>query len=188
MENVESTAAALANSLVVEESEGADQMEVLAEALGSGETQQEETPAADAPEQESAQQEDAAQTETASEGDAGANRQTEIESGIRDLFENAGWSIEMLQAFSEDAKARSDIAAGRSVAAAANAYAMRLLAGAAGKAPEKSGGKRGVPGIHRPAASETRTELSIDDLTDEQFDAFSKRAQELMKEGKKVRM
>ena len=184
MDNVESTAAALASSMVVEDG-GADAAEVLAQQLTEEpEAQQAEGTAEDAGAQETTQSEEAAHDEEAAgEGD----RLGEIKSGIRELHESAGWSIDMLSGFAADAQARADIAAGRSVAQAANAYAMRLLAGG-NELPAKAGGKRGVQGIHRPAATETAASTSIEDMTDAQFEAFSRRAQELMKEGKKVRM
>lgn len=189
MDNVESTAAALASSMVVEDS-GADAAEVLAQQLTEepeaqqAEAQQDEGTAAEAGAQETAQGEEAA----GDDGGAGeGDRLGEIKSGIRELHESAGWSIDMLSGFAADAQARADIAAGRSVAQAANAYAMRLLSGA-GAPAARSGGKRGVQGIHRPAATETAASTSIEDMTDAQFEAFSRRAQELMKEGKKVRM
>lgn len=184
MENIESTAAALANSMVADETP-ASETDVLAEQLmtepepaAQEETQTEAEPTEPA-EQEGGAEENAAQQEETPE----AARTTAIKAGIRGLYA-AGWAVEMLTAFANDEQARADIAAGKSVAEAANAYAARVMTG--GKAASK--GKSGPPAIHRAAAAEAKPQLSIDEMTDAQFDAFSKRARELAQMGHRVRM
>lgn len=190
METIESTATALANSLVVDETP-ASETDMLAEQLmtepepaAQGEAQpqtetQEAAGAAETTEPEGSAGEGAAHQEETPE----AARMTAIKDGIRAL-NSAGWGVETLTAFAADEQVRADIAAGKSVAEAANAYAARVMAG--GKAASK--GKSGPPAIHRAAAAEAKPQLSIDDMTDEQFDAFSKKARELAQMGHRVRM
>ena len=198
MENIESAATALANSMVVDESAAANAEDVLAQQLmtepeGSAQSNPQGNPE-DNPEGEAAQegqQADNTAGEAQVEGKTQESqptpeeaRQTEIRDGIRALFD-AGWTAELLGSFAEDEQARADVAAGKSVSAAANAYAMRVLvAGGAQKARSKSG----VPSIRKAAASDAKPVKSIEDMSDAEFDAFSRKAKELANEGKKVRM
>ena len=104
-------------------------------------------------------------------------RMSDIREGIGELCED-GWSAEELAALSQDAAAREAIAAGKSVARAACAY---LRAKGAAK-------KRGVPTARAIAAGAHEASGAIDRMTDEEFDAFSRKAHASMMSGKKVRI
>ena len=104
-------------------------------------------------------------------------RMSDIREGIGELFED-GWTAAELAALSQDETAREAIAAGKSVARAACAY---LRAKGAAK-------KRGVPTARAIAAGEHEASGASERMTDEEFDAFSRKARLAMMEGKKVRM
>lgn len=190
MENIESAATALANSMVVDENAAANAEDVLAQQLMTeGEGEPEGAPAGEQTREGQQADEPAGEAQTEGEDQQAQPtpeeaRHAEIREGIRALID-ASWTDEMLSGFAEDAQARADVAAGKSVAAAANAYAMRVLA--AGGA-QKAHGKSGVPSIRKAAASDAKPVKSIEDMSDAEFDAFSRKAKELANEGKKVRM
>ena len=104
-----------------------------------------------------------------------------VREGIAELFED-GWTAQELLAFSQDEGARRAIADGHSVARAACAY---LRAQAAHSVVAR---KRGVPTVRRASAGADGGESRIEHMTDEQFDAFSRRAKEAMMAGRKVRL
>lgn len=103
--------------------------------------------------------------------------QTErVKEGIGELFED-GWSAQELTAFSQDAQVHEAIAKGHSVARAACAYL-------------RARGMRryGVPTTRTIATADYAQDNPIEMMSDEQFDAFSRRAQAAMMSGKRVRM
>ena len=102
----------------------------------------------------------------------------QVREGIGELFED-GWTAEELAAFSQDPSSQEAIANGHSVARAACAYL---------RAKHATIRRRGVPTARTIAASAYERENPIEGMTDEQFDAFSKRAQAAMMEGRKVRI
>ncbi len=118
---------------------------------------------------EQAEAEEQQQSEDASE---------RIREGIAELYAD-GWSTEELLAFSQDAQAREAIARDQSVTRAACGYLHGMI---------RQGGKRGVPTVQRANMSYTDEASRIENMTDEQFDAFSRRAHEAMMQGKKVRL
>lgn len=101
-----------------------------------------------------------------------------VREGIGELFED-GWTAEELKAFSEDPGAKAAIARGHSVARAACAYLRMKLAGSR---------KRGVPTARTIATGGYVQDNPIEQMTDEQFDAFSRRVHAAMMEGKRVRI
>lgn len=103
-----------------------------------------------------------------------------VREGIAELFAD-GWTTEELAAFSQDAGARAAIAEGQSVARAACAYLRAAMSAAKAR-------KRGVPTTRATAGAGESGENRIERMTDAQFDAFSKRAQEAMMAGRRVRM
>ena len=103
-----------------------------------------------------------------------------IRQGLGELFED-GWTAGEMAAMTEDEGVRQDIANGRSVARAACGYLKRMLATAAAR-------KGTVPIARTTAAGTTRRGSAIEQMSDREFAAFSKRAQEAMMAGKKVRM
>ena len=102
----------------------------------------------------------------------------QVREGIGELFED-GWTAQELAAFSQDPAAQEAIASGHSVARAACAYL---------RAKHATIRRRGVPTARTIAAGAFERESPIEGMTDEQFDAFSKRAQAAMMEGRKVRI
>ena len=105
-----------------------------------------------------------------------------IQSGITALYED-GWTADELTAFSEDAKARADIKAGKDFMRVANAYLMRQM-----QAEKPAGGKRGVGTIKSATTAGVNNGNRIEDMTDKQFEEFSRRAYEAAMSGKKVKM
>ena len=101
-----------------------------------------------------------------------------IREGLGELFED-GWTAGDMAAMTQDEGVRQDIADGHSVARAACGYLRRMLA-----APRKGA----VPIARTTAAGTVRPESRIEQMSDREFAAFSKRAQEAMMAGKKVRV
>ena len=108
-----------------------------------------------------------------------ARRMEEIREGVGELFED-GWTAQELAAFSQSPAAQEMIAKGASVARAACAY-LRAKGGAYAK-------KRGVPTAKMIAAEGGEQANPIDTMTDEEFDAFARKARHAMMSGKKVRI
>ena len=105
-----------------------------------------------------------------------------IQSGITALYED-GWTEDELTAFSKDAKARADIKAGKDFMRVAKAYLMRQM-----QAEKPAGGKRGVGTIKSATTAGVNNGNRIEDMTDKQFEEFSRRAYEAAMSGKKVKM
>lgn len=108
--------------------------------------------------------------------------EAQIREGIGMLFED-GWSAEELSALAQDAGVRSDIARGKDLIRAAAAYLRRQLA-ALQQAPRR----RGVPVARTSAAGRVPQQDRIEQMTDAQFDAFSREARAAAMMGRKVRM
>lgn len=110
---------------------------------------------------------------------SGAN--AEIVSAINSLIED-GWTREMLQAFVQDETVREQInEEGVSVRKAATSYLMR--AGSTQTARKKS-----VPTMRTATAAGTVDANRIEEMTDEEFEEFSRRARAAAAEGRKVRL
>lgn len=110
---------------------------------------------------------------------SGAN--AEIVSAINSLIED-GWTREMLQAFVQDETVREQInEEGVSVRKAATSYLMR--AGSSQTARKKS-----VPTMRTATAAGTLDANRIEEMTDEEFAEFSRRAKAAAAEGRKVRL
>ncbi len=107
--------------------------------------------------------------------------QAQVRQGIGELFQD-GWSEEELLDFSRDAQARRDVAGGMSVSRAACAYLRRAL-----EAQQRLH-KRGVPTVRHGAADGADEGERIERMTDEQFDAFSRKARAAMMAGRSVRL
>lgn len=103
----------------------------------------------------------------------------QIREGIGMLFED-GWTADELEALSQDEEVRAEIAAGKDVIRAAAIYLRgRLLA--------QGARRRGVP-IARTTASGSTAPGGIEQMTDAQFDAFSRQAKAAAMMGRKVKM
>lgn len=145
--------------------------EALIESLTTEQTEEQtEQPAEEQP----AEEEEQASPEQAQEN--------AIRSGISALFED-GWTADELTAFSKDAKARADIKAGKDFMRVANAYLMRQT-----RAEKPAGGKRGVGTIKSATTAGVNNGNRIEDMTDKQFEEFSRLAYEAAMSGKKVKM
>ena len=159
---------------IEEETGSADQVldsEALIESLTSEQTEEQpEQPAEEQP----AEEEEQISPEQA--------QRNAIQSGISALFED-GWTADELTAFSKDAKARADIKAGKDFMRVANAYLMRQM-----QAEKPAGGKCGVGTIKSATTAGVNNSNRIEDMTDKQFEEFSRRAYEAAMSGKKVKM
>ena len=89
-----------------------------------------------------------------------------IRQGLGELFED-GWTTGELDAMTQDEGVKREIASGHGIVRAACGYLKRMLETAAGA---------------------VRLGSAIEQMSDREFAAFSKRAQEAMMAGKKVRM
>lgn len=188
MDSFETTATAAANNLVDEPA--AVQTDVTAEELMgtlSGESGEagEHTGPAEAPAQGAQDVADGEASSVAAQP-AADDPKTAIMEGIRTLHAD-GWTPEELTVFSQDENARADIAGGKTVMQAANAYMLRMMRAGAGQKGAPAA-KASVPTFRQSAAGGAKQPMTIDDMTDEQFDAFSKRARELAQMGKRVKM
>ena len=103
-----------------------------------------------------------------------------LRQGLGELFED-GWTTGDLAALRQDEGVRQDIANGHGVVRAACGYLKRMLAMAAAR-------KGAVPIARTTAAGSVRPGNVIEQMSDREFAVFSKRAQEAMMAGKKVRM
>ena len=101
-----------------------------------------------------------------------------IRQGLGELFED-GWTAGEMAAMTEDEGVRQEIADGHSVARAACGYLKRMLA-----MPRKGT----VPIARTTAAGTVHPGSRIEQMSDREFAAFSKRAQEAMMAGRKVRV
>ena len=101
-----------------------------------------------------------------------------IRAGLAELFED-GWTTGELDAMTQDEAVQREIADGHGVVRAACGYLKRMLA-----APKKGM----VPIARTTAAGTVRPGSRIEQMSDREFAAFSKRAQEAMMAGRKVRV
>ena len=101
-----------------------------------------------------------------------------IRQGLGELFED-GWTTGELDAMTQDEAVQREIADGHGVVRAACGYLKRMLA-----APKKGM----VPIARTTAAGTVRPGSRIEQMSDREFAAFSKRAQEAMMAGRKVRV
>lgn len=113
-----------------------------------------------------------------SQGQEAQTLEAQIREGIGELFED-GWTQEELLALSQDEGVRADVAAGKDVVRAACAYVRRM------RAPMR---RRGVPVTRVSSAGPIPQENPIEQMSDAQFDQFSKQAREAAMMGRKVRM
>ena len=165
MAEIENTSAA-ESELIIEDAPAPEEVnaEEIFEALTSEEPQAQEEP-----EQEEAQEEP---EEAADPADA-------IKSGIMELYED-GWTKEELQAFSSDAQARKDIAAGKDVIRAAMSYMRRS------KTTSKPAAKKSVPTFRNAATAGAKEYNRVETMSDEEFARFSDRMYEAAMSGKRV--
>ena len=109
--------------------------------------------------------------------------EAQIREGIGALFED-GWTAEELAALSQDEEVRAQIAAGKDVIRAAAIYLRTRLAAMAAQPARR----RGVPVARVAAAGDPGAGMGIEQMTDAQFDAFSRQARAAAMMGKKVKM
>lgn len=162
-------------AMQIEEDTGAAEQVLDSEALiDSLTTEQTEEQTEQPAEEQPAEEEEQVSPERA--------QRNAIQSGITALYED-GWTEDELTAFSKDAKARADIKAGKDFMRVANAYLMRQM-----QAEKSAGGKRGVGTIKSATTAGVNNGNRIEDMTDKQFEEFSRRAYEAAMSGKKVKM
>ena len=107
--------------------------------------------------------------------------EAEIREGIGMLFED-GWTAEELNMLSQDEGVRADIAQGKDVIRAAAAYLRRQMAAA------QHVRRRSVPVSRSSAAGHVAQGDRIGEMTDAQFDEFSRKARAAAMMGRKVKM
>ena len=97
--------------------------------------------------------------------------------GIERLMRD-GWTEGELRGFAQDEAVHQALMEGRSLGEAATAYLRRSAA------PKK----RAVPNMRRAGAGDAQGANRIEQMTDAQFDAFSRMAMEAALEGRKIRL
>ena len=107
--------------------------------------------------------------------------EAQIREGIGMLFED-GWTAQELGLLSQDEGVRADIAQGKDVIRAAAAYLRRQMAA---MQPMR---RRGLPVSRSSAAGHVAPGNRIEEMTDAQFEAFSRNARAAAMMGRKVRM
>ena len=105
-----------------------------------------------------------------------------IREGIGMLFED-GWTGEELTQLSQDEGVRADVAQGKDLIRAAAAYLKRQMA-----AMQQMPRRRGVPVTRTSAAGHVAQGDRIEEMSDAQFDEFSRRARAAAMMGRKVKM
>ena len=161
-------------AMQIEEETGSAEQVIDSEALIDSLTSEQTEEQTEQPAEEQPAEEEQASPEQA--------QRNAIQSGITALYED-GWTEDELTAFSKDAKARADIKAGKDFMRVANAYLMRQM-----QAEKPAGGKRGVGTIKSATTAGVNNGNRIEDMTDKQFEEFSRRAYEAAMSGKKVKM
>ena len=115
-----------------------------------------------------------------------AQEAQELEAAIREgigmLFED-GWTGEELAALSQDEGVRADVAQGKDLIRAAAAYLKRQMA-----AMHQIPRRRGVPVTRASAVGRVSQGDRIEEMSDAQFEEFSRRARAAAMMGKKVKM
>ena len=109
-----------------------------------------------------------------------AEENDELVAALRQGLED-GWTTGELDAMTQDEGVKREIASGHGVVRAACGYLKRMLETAAAR-------KGNVPIARTTAAGAVRPGSAIEQMSDREVAAFSKRAQEAMMAGKKVRM
>lgn len=106
---------------------------------------------------------------------------SEIVSGIQSLIED-GWTRDMLDAFVRDETVREQVGEeGVSVRKAAFAYLSRQ------GGQQKPAAKKGVPTMRTATTKAPPDANRIEEMTDAEFEEFSRRAEEAARNGRKVR-
>lgn len=115
-----------------------------------------------------------------------AQEAQQLESDIREsigmLFED-GWTGEELARLSQDEGVRADVAQGKDLIRAANAYLRREML-----AMRQTPRRRGVPVTRSSAAGRVEQGDRIEEMSDAQFEEFSRKARAAAMMGRKVRM
>ena len=114
-----------------------------------------------------------------------ANDVETYKQGIQQLIED-GWTREELSAFVGDVQVREDLAAGNSLRKAAKAFLTRSRQGAGGGKTEHR--RTSVPTSRNTAAGNDPESDRIASMSDKEFDEFSRRAQQAMMQGRRIRL
>lgn len=109
-------------------------------------------------------------------------RKAELSAGLNELLED-GYTVEEIETMCKDAQVRADIQAGKSLHRAVSAYERRQKA-----QPAAASAKRGVPTVTRVSSAGAKDRNRIEEMSDKEFDEFSRRAVEAAKSGKKVKI
>lgn len=104
--------------------------------------------------------------------------------GVQALLDD-GWTQEELVAFSTDPTVHADLAAGKTLRAAATGFLRRGAQAAQTEAPEK---KRGVPTVRRAATKPATEANAIETMSDDEFRKLREKIKEGALSGKKYRL
>lgn len=143
--------------------------EELIDELQGKEPEKQEKPAA--PEPEKKEPEKAPAT----------SRKAELEAALNELAED-GWTREEIKELCQDEQVKADVRAGKSLMRAANAWERRQ------KQQSAASGKRSVPTVTAAAAAGVKDRNRIEDMSDKEFEEFSRRATQAAMSGKKVKI
>lgn len=109
-------------------------------------------------------------------------RRNELSAALNELLED-GWTVPEIEALVADEQIRADLAAGKSLMRAVNAYERRQKAAAAA-APAK----KGVPSVRSASAANTMDVNRFADMTDEEFAKHYEKTKSDALAGKKIRL
>lgn len=136
------------------------------------------TPPAENNEPAAQQDEPAQDTQSAEDAQRAA-----LDAGLNELLED-GWTVEEIQALVLDEQLRKDIAAGKSLMRAVNAYERRQKK--AESAP--AAGKHGTPNLRSATTAGSGQRNTIADMSDEEFNKYYEKTKSEALAGKKIRL
>lgn len=121
--------------------------------------------------------------ENMQQAEEGAALEAEIREAIGQLFED-GWTGEELRLLAADEEVRMQIAEGKSLIRTAAMYLRRMM----DEMQRARAPRRSLPVMRSTAAGSVHGSGGIEQMTDAQFDAFSRQAREAAMMGRKIRM
>ena len=112
-------------------------------------------------------------------------RRAELDAGLNELVED-GWTIEEIQALVLDEQMRKDIAAGKSLMRAVNAYERRQKKAQAEKSAPAA--KHGAPNLRNATTAGSGQRNTIAEMSDEDFAKYYEKTKSEALAGKKIRL
>lgn len=112
-------------------------------------------------------------------------RRAELDAALTELQED-GWSVEELQALVLDEQLRKDVAAGKSLMRAVNAYERRQKKAQAENPP--AAGKHGAPTLRSATTAGSGQRNTIAEMSDKEFNEYYEKTKSEALAGKKIRL